>query len=25
VYDLRGVPSGGLVRDAETNHLFRKP
>jgi predicted small secreted protein len=25
VYDLRGVPSGGLVRDTDTNHLFRKP
>jgi hypothetical protein len=24
-YDLRGVPSGGLVRDTDTNHLFRKP
>ena len=25
LYDLRGVPSGGLVRDQETGKLFRKP
>lgn len=25
VYDLRGVPHGGLVRDEDTNRLFRKP
>lgn len=25
LYDLRGVPNGGLVRDQETGKLFRKP
>jgi hypothetical protein len=25
VYDLRGVPPGGLTRDVETGRLFRKP
>ena len=25
VYDLRGVPSGGLTRDVDTGRLFRKP
>jgi predicted small secreted protein len=25
VYDLRNVPHGSLVRDADTNRLFRKP
>ena len=25
VYDLRGVPPGGLTRDADTGRLFRKP
>ena len=25
VYDLRGVPSGGLTRDVDTNQLFRRP
>ncbi len=25
MYDLHGVPRGGLVRDVDTNHLFRKP
>jgi len=25
VYDLRGVPPGGLTRDADTGQLFRKP
>ena len=24
-YDLRGVPTRSLVRDADTNQLFRKP
>ena len=24
-YDLRGVPPGGLTRDADTGQLFRKP
>ena len=25
VYNLRGVPSGGLTRDVDTGRLFRKP
>lgn len=25
VYNLRGIPHGGLVRDQDTNQLFRKP
>ena len=25
VYDLRGIPRRGLVRDTDTNQLFRKP
>jgi Glycine zipper len=25
VYDLRGVPPGGLTRDVDTDRLFRKP
>ena len=25
VYDLRGVPPGGLTRDVETGGLFRRP
>ena len=25
VYDLRGVPRGGLTRDVDTGRLFRKP
>jgi hypothetical protein len=25
VYDLRGVPPGGLTRDIDTGHLFRRP
>jgi predicted small secreted protein len=25
VYDLRGVPPGGLTRDVDTGHLFRRP
>ena len=25
LYDLRGVPPGGLVRDQDTGKLFRKP
>jgi outer membrane protein with glycine zipper len=25
VYNLRGVPPGGLTRDADTGQLFRKP
>ena len=25
VYDLSGVPSGGLTRDVDTGQLFRKP
>jgi hypothetical protein len=25
VYDLRGVPPGGLARDVDTGRLFRKP
>lgn len=25
VYDLRGVPHGGLTRDVDTNQLFRRP
>ena len=25
VYDLRGVPPGGLTRDVDTNQLFRRP
>jgi outer membrane protein with glycine zipper len=25
VYDLRGVPHGGLTRDFETGQLFRRP
>jgi predicted small secreted protein len=25
VYDLRGVPRGGLTRDIDTGRLFRKP
>jgi osmotically inducible lipoprotein OsmB len=25
VYDLRGVPPGGLTRDADTGRLFRRP
>ena len=25
VYDLRGVPHGGLTRDVDTNRLFRRP
>ena len=25
VYDLRGVPAGGLTRDVDTGRLFRKP
>src|SRR5213595_1911506 len=25
VYDLHGVPPGGLTRDADTGQLFRKP
>jgi Glycine zipper len=25
VYDLSGVPSGGLTRDVDTGRLFRKP
>jgi hypothetical protein len=25
VYDLRGVPSGGLTRDVDAGRLFRKP
>ena len=25
VYDLRGVPSGGLTRDVDTGRLFRRP
>jgi hypothetical protein len=25
VYDLRGVPPGGLSRDVDTGRLFRKP
>jgi predicted small secreted protein len=25
VYDLRGVPPGGLTRDIDTGQLFRKP
>jgi predicted small secreted protein len=25
VYDLRGVPHGGLTRDVDTGRLFRKP
>jgi hypothetical protein len=25
VYDLRGVPPGGLTRDIDTGRLFRKP
>jgi hypothetical protein len=25
LYDLRGVPHGSLVRDQDTNKLFRKP
>src|ERR1700751_2481075 len=25
VYDLRGVPPGGLTRDANTGRLFRRP
>jgi len=25
VYDLRGVPPGGLTRDMDTGRLFRKP
>jgi len=25
VYDLRGVPPGGLTRDVDTSRLFRKP
>ena len=25
VYDLRGVPPGGLTRDFDTGRLFRKP
>jgi hypothetical protein len=25
VYDLRGIPPGGLTRDVDTGRLFRKP
>ena len=25
VYNLRGIPPGGLVRDVDTGRLFRKP
>ena len=25
IYDLRGVPSGGLTRDVDTGRLFRRP
>jgi hypothetical protein len=25
VYDLRGVPAGGLTRDVDSGRLFRKP
>ena len=25
VYDLRGVPPGGLTRDVDTDRLFRRP
>jgi len=25
LYDLRGVPRGGLTRDVDTGELFRKP
>ena len=25
IYDLRGVPPGGLTRDVDTGQLFRKP
>jgi hypothetical protein len=25
IYDLRGVPPGGLTRDADTGRLFRRP
>ena len=25
VYDLRGVPHGGLTKDVDTNQLFRRP
>ena len=25
VYDLRGVPPGGLTRDVDTGQLFRRP
>ncbi|PYL66191.1 MAG: hypothetical protein DMF25_01120 [Verrucomicrobia bacterium] len=25
IYDLRGVPPGGLTRDIDTGQLFRKP
>ena len=25
MYDLRGVPPGGLTRDADTGRLFRRP
>jgi uncharacterized protein YcfJ len=25
VYDLRGVPPGGLTRDVDTGRLFRRP
>ncbi|HTL78068.1 MAG TPA: hypothetical protein VL136_01575 [Candidatus Babeliales bacterium] len=25
VYDLRGLPPGGLTRDVDTGRLFRKP
>ena len=25
VYDLRGVPHGGLTRDVDNNQLFRRP
>jgi predicted small secreted protein len=25
IYDLRGVPPGGLTRDIDTGRLFRKP
>jgi hypothetical protein len=25
IYDLRGVPPGGLTRDMDTGQLFRKP
>jgi len=25
IYDLRGVPPGGLTRDVDTGRLFRKP